>query len=189
MAPLAQDANLQYSPQMLPLIFVLPALAAETSAASEPVVPAPTTTTILAQYRAEKLTVQRYVRAGSGAHVRSEYYRGDTRLWGSQVYDILGHPELVQQYHRRNATNVGFVVAGAATMLGGFALGLSNHVVFGDNDIGIGGALTLVGAGSIGIGILNRPDRGDWDEVNGWIDSYNVALAQRLGVPLTVTAP
>ncbi len=163
---------------MLWLALILPTFAAETPSASA-----------LAEYRAEKLTVQRYVRAGSGAHLKSEYYQGETRLWGSKVYEILGHPELIQKYHRRNAANVGFVLGGAAAFLGGCALQLSNHVVFGDEDMAIGGGLMAVGAVSVGVVFLNRPDRGDWDEVGGWIESYNVALAERLGVPLTVTAP
>ena len=160
------------------LWLILPALASE-----------PPTASALAEYRAEKLTVQRYVRAGSGAHLKSEYYQGETRLWGSKVYEILGHPELIQKYHRRNAANVGFVLGGAAAFLGGCALQLSNHVVFGDEDMAIGGGLMAVGAVSVGVVFLNRPDRGDWYQEGGWIESYNVALAERLGVPLTVTAP
>ena len=105
------------------------------------------------------------------------------------MYEILGHPELIQKYHRRNAANVGFVLAGAAAFLGGCALQLSNHVAFGDDDMAIGGGLMAVGAVSMGVVFLNRPDRGDWYQVGGWIESYNVALAERLGVPLTVTAP
>jgi len=97
---------------MLWLALILPTFAAETPAAETPAASA------LAQYRAEKLTVQRYVRAGSGAHLKSEYYQGETRLWGSKVYEILGHPELIQKYHRRNAANVGFVLGGAAAFLG-----------------------------------------------------------------------
>lgn len=150
--------------------------------AAEPAVPDP-----LVSYRQEKLSVVRYVAAGSGVRLRSEYYQGGRMLFGPQVYAVLGRHDLVETWERRVAVNVGFGVGGAALALGGLAMtspGGSDRT-----STAVGFALTFVGVSCVAVPFFNRADAGDWDEVDGLIDRHNIGLAERYGVPLTVAAP
>lgn len=100
-------------------------------------------------YLQEKLSVVRYVAAGSGVRLRSEYYQGGRMLFGPQVYAVLGRHDLVETWERRVAVNVGFGVGGAALALGGLAMTSS-----GGSDrtsTAVGFALTFVGMSCVAV--------------------------------------
>lgn len=140
-----------------------------------------------AEYYEQKLSVKRYVAAGSGMPLRSQFFLGEELIAGPDMYEILGRPDYAEKFRRRSTVNVTLAAVGAGSLVGGFALAAARA---GDlRSIGVGSGMVIAGVLCFTIPTFHRSDPGKWDEVNTLIAGYNIDLAQRLGVPLTVSAP
>ncbi|MES2643977.1 MAG: hypothetical protein V4850_31095 [Myxococcota bacterium] len=81
---------------------------------------APAVTPEVRAYLDQRITAERFVAAGSGLPLRTEYRRGGELLLGGEVYEIIGRDDLAKVWWDRN--NFNWALGGAG--LGSLATGI-----------------------------------------------------------------
>lgn len=87
-------------------------------------------------YLDQRITVQRYVAAGTGAYLRTEYRRDGQLLLGGELYEVMGRDDLAKIWWERNNFNWAMGGAGLASIATGIGVLVWTGSTFQRQDVG-----------------------------------------------------